>query len=63
VIGRGRSHGAKERPFRKNSILWADLTARVGLVASLLEHPTTIWQSGEEALVKHLIRVIKSFQS
>jgi hypothetical protein len=35
--------------------------ARVGLVVSLLEHPTTIWQSGEEFLGEHLIRVIKYF--
>jgi hypothetical protein len=37
--------------------------ARVGLVASLLEHPTSIWQSGEEFFSEHLIRVIKYFQS
>jgi hypothetical protein len=36
---------------------------RVGLVVSLLEHPTTIWQSGEEVFGEYLIRVIKSFQS
>ena len=30
------------------------VTARVGLVASLLEHPAAIWQSGEEVFGEKL---------
>jgi hypothetical protein len=34
--------------------------ARVGLVAILLEHPTIIWQPGEEVFGEHLRRVTKT---
>jgi hypothetical protein len=34
--------------FIKTQFLGLTCEARVGLVASLLEHPTVIWQSGEE---------------
>jgi hypothetical protein len=63
VIGRGRSHGTQERSFPGElGPLGLTCEARVGLVASLLEHPAAIWQSGEEDFgLKHLVRESKIF--
>jgi hypothetical protein len=54
VLGWGRSHMACDILSVKTQFLGLTCEAREGLVASLLEHPTTIWKSREEVFGKTL---------
>ena len=45
----------------KTQFFGLTMTARVSLVASLLEHPTVIWQPGEEVFGETLNKGNKTF--